>query len=353
MNPKVSIIVPVYNVEDYLERCLDSLINQTFRDIEVITINGGSTDKSLDILKIYENKDKRIKVIDKENFGVSYNRNLGISEARGEYIVFVDSDDWIELNMIENMYKHIDSVDIVMCTYIREFKNHSKEKRFNLPKISMYENQQVKSQLLRKLVGPLKEELSNPEYLDALGTVWAKMYRKDLLINNDIKFVDLNEIGSGEDTLFNIYAFNKANKVVLLNKPMYHYWRDNPKSITSRYISNFKEKRRTYFKYIKNFIKENNLDSNYEIALNNRICISVLGMELIECSKDNNESMFIKIRNIKDILEEGYMREAYKNLDLKNFKIHWRIFYLFNKKAMALPSYVMINGIEFLRKRIA
>ena len=135
-NIEVSIIVPVYNVEEYLERCLESIINQTFKNIEVIALNNGSTDNSLNILLKYAEKDKRIKVIDNYNLGVSEARNNGIREANGKYIVFVDSDDWLDKDMIEIIYSNIveNDCDLVMCTYVREFGNHSKEKVFNLPK---------------------------------------------------------------------------------------------------------------------------------------------------------------------------------------------------------------------------
>ena len=206
--------------------------------------------------------------------------------------------------------------------------------------------------MLRKLVGPIQKELANPEYLDALGTVWAKMYEASTLKDNNLKFVDLNEIGSGEDTLFNIYVFNEVNKAILLNKPMYHYWRENRNSITSKYITNFIEKRRNYFKYINDFIANNNLGHEYKLALNNRICTSVLGMGLLECSKSNKVSFIKKIKNIKVILSEDYIDEAYKTLELKNFAFHWRVFYFFNKYKLSLPSYLMINGIEVLRKAL-
>ena len=94
--------------------------------------------------------------------------------------------------------------------------------------------------------------------LDALGTVWGKLYRADIFKENKINFVDLKEIGSAEDTLFNIFTFNYLKKVMFLNKPMYHYWRDNPKSVTSQYNSKLKEQRKVFFKYISDFIKENN-----------------------------------------------------------------------------------------------
>ena len=351
---KVSEIVPIYNVEKYLKRCIESLINQTFEDIEIIALNNGSTDKSLDILNYYAYKDKRIRVINNKNIGVSKSRNIGIKEAKGEYIVFVDSDDWIDSNMIEILHKTIsdNNCDLVMCTYVREFANHSKEKVFNLPEINIYEGIQVKNELLRKLVGPIQKELANPEYLDALGTVWAKMYKTSILKEKNLRFIDLKEIGSGEDILFNIYVFNEVSKVILLNKPMYHYWRENDNSITSRYIPNFVEKRRKYFNYIKDFIKDNDLGNEYEIALNNRICTSVLGMGLLECSKSNEASFFCKIKNISAILKEDYIDSAYRSLELKNFTFYWRIFYFFNKYKLSLPSFLMINTIEFLRKAI-
>ena len=352
--PQVSIIVPVYNVENYIERCLNSLVNQTFKDIEIITINDGSTDKSLELLNKYAKEDIRVSVIDLGDEGVSYCRNLGIEKANGKYIMFVDSDDWIDSNMIEVMYKKAEEnkLDLVMCSYIREFKDHSKEKIFNLPEEIIYKEDKVKNELLRKLVGPVKEELSNPEMLDALGTVWGKLYRTDILKENKIKFVDLKEIGSAEDTLFNIFTFNYLSKVMFLNKPMYHYWRDNPKSVTSQYNPKLKEQRKVFFKYISDFIKENNFEQVFKEALNNRICTSVLGLGLIECSKNNKISRINKIKNIKKIINEEYIRNAYKNLELKYFSIHWRVFYFFIKNKMSFCSYLMLSIIEFLRAKI-
>ena len=352
--PQVSIIVPAYNVENYIERCLNSLVNQTFKDIEIITINDGSTDKSLELINKYVKEDIRVSVIDLGDEGVSYCRNLGIEKANGKYIMFVDSDDWIDSNMVEAMYKKAEEnkLDLVMCSYIREFKDHSKEKIFNLPEEIIYKEDKVKNELLRKLVGPVKEELSNPEMLDALGTVWGKLYRTDILKENKIKFVDLKEIGSAEDTLFNIFTFNYLKKVMFLNKPMYHYWRDNPKSVTSQYNSKLKEQRKVFFKYISDFIKENNFEQVFEEALNNRICTSVLGLGLIECSKNNKISRINKIKNIKKIINEEYIRNAYKNLELKYFSIHWRVFYFFIKNKMSFCSYLMLSIIEFLRAKI-
>ena len=122
MNPKISIIVPVYNVEQYLRQSLDSLVNQTYRNIEIITINDGSPDHCIDILREYEAKDSRVVVIDKKNEGVAAARNDAMKLARGDYFMFADGDDWIELNACERLISVMEEhkPDVVMFSYYRE-----------------------------------------------------------------------------------------------------------------------------------------------------------------------------------------------------------------------------------------
>ena len=160
---KVSIIVPVYNCENYLERCMNSLINQSLEDIEIIAVNDGSTDGSLDILRKYQQLDNRIKVIDKQNTGVSDSRNRGIETSDSKYIVFVDSDDWIELNMLKDMYIKAENTqsDVVICSYIREFGNHAKIKEINLKEDIIYEGIKLEN-LHRRIIGPIGEEFKQP-----------------------------------------------------------------------------------------------------------------------------------------------------------------------------------------------
>lgn len=127
MNDLISIIVPVYNVEKYLNKCIDSIINQTYKNIEIILVDDGSTDNSGKICDEYLLRDSRIKVIHKNNGGLSSARNEGINISSGEYIGFVDSDDWVEPNMYEEMYKKIlySNADIVDCGYWKEYENKS------------------------------------------------------------------------------------------------------------------------------------------------------------------------------------------------------------------------------------
>ena len=350
---KVSVIVPVYNCENYLERCMNSLINQSLEDIEIIAVNDGSTDGSLDILTRYQQLDNRIKIIDKENTGVSDSRNKGIEASAGKYIAFVDSDDWIELNMLEDMYIKAEDTnsEVVICSYMREFGNHSKIKIMNLDEDIIYEGDRLK-ELHRRIIGPLNEEFKEPESLDSLGSSCTKLYRSNIIKINKIKFVDLKEIGTAEDTLFNFELFNYIEKVVFINKPYYHYWKQNSKSVTSAYNKNLTNQWKNLFRYMDDIIKHYNLDENFSKALENRICVGVLALGLHVCKKNNNLTTINRFKNVKSILEDKIIKEAYENFDLSYFPIHWKIFYFFNKKRWSFLSYLMLSSIELLRTRV-
>ena len=172
--PMVSIIVPVYNVERYIRQCLDSLINQTYQNIEIICVNDGSADRSGEILNQYGKSDARISVFHVENAGVSSARNKALSYASGKYIMYVDSDDWIDVRTCEKaVFKAEEhAADLVMWPYVREFPDHSdpkaifsEEKTFHAAECR---------ELQRRMIGILGTELAHPENADALCTVYPQ-----------------------------------------------------------------------------------------------------------------------------------------------------------------------------------
>lgn len=353
MNPKVSIIVPIFNMEKYLERCLNSLKSQTLADIEIIAVNDGSSDHSLKILENYAKDDPRIIIINKENGGVSSARNKGILAARGQFIGFVDPDDWVDFRMYEELYNTAvkDTADIVMCTYIREFGTHSNEKKFNFPAKVTYKSEDVRTNILRRLVGPLGEELANPEYLDAWGTVWSKLYRSKLIKENQLQFIDLHVVGSNEDSLFNINASYFANSFVFINTPFYHYWRANLDSITSKHNPLLAEKFNKLYVTIEAFIQEKNLSKQYYLALNNRICINVLGLGLNIISDDNHVSMRMKIRSLHTLLNNDRVKTSMRQFPLKNCPLVWKAFFLSAKLRFSILIYFMLKAINWIRKK--
>lgn len=200
MNPKVSVIVPIYNVEKYLNKCVDSIINQSLRDIEIILVDDGSTDNSGEIADTYAQKDRRVKVIHKENGGQGSARNYGIEVAQGKYIGFVDSDDWIDLNMYEELYiaAEKENADIAVCNRKVFDENNNLRTIVNVSE-RIIEINKVNT------VDYVIERLFYPHTV----VVYNKIFKKSIIYNNNISFKEVKEVGS-EDTLFN-YEVNSTN----------------------------------------------------------------------------------------------------------------------------------------------
>lgn len=202
----ISVIVPVYNVDNYLRKCIDSLIVQTLKDIEIILVNDGSTDESIDICEEYKLKDNRIKVIHKENGGLSDARNKGIDIAKGKYISFVDSDDWITPQMLEKLYILASKyeADIVQGDYIKAYDEDIIVNNIS-ENIIKYNSEQI------------LDELYSGNYTKNI-VVWNKIYKRELF--NDIRFPK-GKLHEDEFTTYKI--LHKANLIIDSNIPIYYY----------------------------------------------------------------------------------------------------------------------------------
>ena len=211
MNILLSVIIPVYNLEKYIDKCLDSLLAQTYSNLEIIVVNDGSTDKSLTILNEYKKKDSRIQIIDKQNEGVSKARLDGMKRATGQYIGFVDGDDIVEKDMFEllmnNAIKY--NADISHCGYSMNFPNGHSDKYYGTGKIVIQNNKDGLKDLLEgKFIEP---GLCN------------KVYKKSL-IENFIENKDMDySIKNLEDLLVNYFLFKQSNLSIYEDKCKYHY----------------------------------------------------------------------------------------------------------------------------------
>lgn len=339
---KISIIIPCYNVEKYLPKCLDSIVNQTYKNLEIICINDGSTDNSLKILDGYKEKDDRIIVINQKNRGLSETRNAGIKKASGKYIMFVDSDDWIDLDTCERaILKAIKyKCDLVLWSYVREFGRINKPKMILGNENTVFNSNECK-ELHRRLFGLRGEELLNPENADSLVTAWGKLYKADLIKN--VEFVSTKEIGT-EDALFNCYAMDGISTAYYIAEPFYHYRKDN-NSLTSAYNEKLFVKWNNLFDIMKCYIHKNNLDKEYSEALNNRICLSIIGLGLNIVNADKKIN---KVKKIKKIISSPRYRQAYKQLTLRYFPLHWKVFFVFAKYNCSIGVYLMLLAIKKL-----
>ena len=210
--PKVSVIIPVYNVSAYLQECLESIINQTLKDIEIVCVNDGSTDNSLNILKEYAKKDKRIKIIDQKNGGIGNARNNGIRYAKAPYVLFVDSDDWLDLTCLEKLYDKISSTDSDICIYGLQEYDESKNKFvedayydtscYKIREHDICDFKEIKSFIFRRF------------------GAFVKMYKRDFFIQKNLFFPEKVLF---EDVLTHVKAITLAKKISFCDENLYFY----------------------------------------------------------------------------------------------------------------------------------
>lgn len=350
INPLISIIVPVYNVEHYLSDCLDSLVKQSYKNLEIICINDESPDNSHKILEEYSQTDSRIIVINQKNTGISGARNRGIKAATGDYIMFLDSDDWLELNTCEISLDTVQryNADVVFWSYVKEYPGHSIRKKIFSENTIEFSDSDVKEKLQRRFCGLYNEELKHPENADAIVPVWGKLYKAELIKKHNVSFVDLNLIGTSEDALFNFQLFNFVTKAVFLNKDLNHYRKYNPSSITTIYKPKLYKQWLHLFDLMDKIIIENNLNKTFTQALNNRVALSIIGLGLNEISRDTTH--LNKINTVKEIIISDKYKKAYKDLTLEYFPIHWKVFFFLAKCGNSIGLYLLLNIIKKIIK---
>lgn len=222
--PQVSIIVPVYNAEKYIGRCIESILAQSFTDYELICVDDGSTDRTGAICDEYVDVDRRIRVIHIKNHGVSFARNVGISTACGEYVLFVDADDWLEKERIKQMLPSEDE-DFVYAGYI------------NVAEDKVLGKIQYQGYLLD--IAELRRDFERQWAKAPLYFVWCSLYKREILENHMVSFDD--EISLGEDVLFNIAYLEKCKRIRISTNCGY-YHNNIHTSLVHRYVPNREEK---------------------------------------------------------------------------------------------------------------
>ena len=221
--PEVSVIVPVYNAEQYLEKCIDSILKQSFTDFELILVDDGSTDNSFELCAKYAHKDRRVRAVRIANSGVSRARNTGIAHAGGKYIMFCDSDDYVEPNWISKLYALSEGNDCMAIGgyTIYDIRNPDGAESYVFPKYTYCHKRDFFDVCLQIL----------------FYTVWNKMYSTRLIKENDLKFAE--DLSVGEDMLFNLDYLRVADDVMLLDKSCeYNYVLRKTESLNNKYYEN-------------------------------------------------------------------------------------------------------------------
>lgn len=291
MEIKISIIMPVYNAEKYLKMTIESVLNQSFLEFELIAIDDGSTDKSLDILKKYSKIDTRIVVIEQENSGVSKTRNKGINVAKGKYLSFLDADDLLDSNFLMELYEKSEryNTDIYITGYSIFYGAKPDE-------VAIYNNQLSDSD--RNLVPIHGQDLF--AYLRSIGlgvNIWNKLFKMTFIKKFNINFSETQTFD--EDMFFVWKCCLVANKIYLDNNCRYYYRLSNSSSIM-KYHENIYEQYREGFSNIKNFVKEHDVD-------------------LINIDNTINEVFISKVPILVFMLIRSPLRYSYKKKKLESY----------------------------------
>ena len=336
MQEKISIIIPVYKTEKYLKKCLDSILKQTYKNLEIILVDDGSPDSSGKICDEYAQKDKRIVVVHQKNFGVSYARNVGLNIATGEYVAFVDSDDWIDSNMYEVMLSQIkkNNFDIVRCSYLKEYESETQ-------KVDHFykENTEINLGEVRKNILKLLVTGKIHAYLPLL------LIRKAIILD-EMRFNSF--VSMREDLIWLIAVLAKAKNISILTDTMYHYYQNENSATNSKRNreKNIKDMIIVYEEIYKT-LEENKL---LDIYLNETLAFSIFFRISSEVS------VWIKETKDKALLlflqESESFKKIIKNVNSKDLSIINKIFiFLYNKeKTDLLFHYCLLR--EYVRKVI-
>lgn len=307
MLKKISIIMPVYNTGEYLHKCIQSILAQTLKEFELIIINDGSTDNSGEICDEYAKSDSRIKVIHKINEGVSVARNVGISVADGEYITFVDSDDWIEADMYSELYNYakVYNADIVMCDAITKYGDNRIDENDTITLID-------DTKLL------LKSDFTSEILCEMAGAAWRCIYKNSLLTENNIAFPV--GIPISEDRIFNIYAFGIAGSVYYIKKPYYNRF-IRPGSAVTGYRKNMIDcvinARSGIMKAIDDVWNGN---ENFKLQYEKQTVALTYASINNEFYKDSKSNIKEKYMNIKEICNNETVINSIKNTNSKDLR---------------------------------
>lgn len=344
-SPLVSLIIPVYNVEQYLNQCLDSVLNQTYSNLEIICINDGSPDKSLDILCDYAKRDNRLKIISIENKGLSGARNEGIRMCTGDYVMFLDSDDWIDENTIEVAIGRLleAQVDLVLWNYLKEYSNSSK------PVNVFIHNQVYEGSLFnilhQQLIGLTGKLLRNPAHCDSISTAWGKLYRTRIIKDNNIEFIDTKIIGT-EDLLFNAEYFNYCRSAIALTDRFNHYRKQNDDSLARKYKPHLYEQWTELQRRLAIVCK----DKNYLVqSLSNRTALSFIGLGINVILAPNSFNQKYKV--VRNILNSPRFKQAFACIDISQMPIHWMIFFVSARLQLTFLVLILLYVIFVITHR--
>ena len=340
--PKISIVMPVYSVEEFISSSINSVLQQTFVDWELIIVNDNSPDNCRQIIETHFLYDTRIKLINKSlNEGLSKARNTGLSHIKGEYIMFMDSDDWLEKDMLEQLYKNAvnTQADIIVCGYYQDFYKKSGELYTRVTVIPQ-QHLAVNCQNIISIIPILDKE-------KVFCYAWNKLYRADFLKQNGLLFQDIPMI---EDFVFNINLLPKAQVISILPTALYHYRKANSNALSSKYLDNLYSLVKMRYTLMESILIENNLST---MDLRGIICSMYIKEVFSVLEKDcyGKKGWYERYSHAKLIATDPISEKARKNCIASSYQM----FLLNNMFKLKYPIVYLLYGrlIYILKKYLS
>lgn len=347
IEPLISVIVPVYNVENYLSQCVDSLLKQTFANIEIILVDDGSTDKSPNICDMYSLKYDNIKVIHKKNGGLGSARNEGLKNANGIYVGFVDSDDYVSEKMYETLFLMIENykADCAFCEFTRFWDNDIEINNNSKNEIKLYSDNDILNEYLLNRIGLESYEKEDCSYG---ASVAVGLFKKSIILSNSISFVSERKIIS-EDMIFDIEFIPQCKRIVHTNEILYYY-RFNPNSLTTNYLPDRFEKNVSLYFEMDSRLETIYCNDIYKERLD-RYFLKITRIALIEeMNHVHINGWKNMIRNIDRITCNKKLEIILKTYPLKNLPIKQKLFFYALKHKNYLLILVFLKGYMVLEK---
>lgn len=295
MGKKVSIIMPVYNVEKYIKKSIISVLNQTYDNFELIVVIDGSNDNSANIAKEFLNIDTRVKVVYKKNGGLSDARNYGLKLSNGDYIMFLDSDDYINENLVKECvdFSEKNNLDVTICGFNADFVDNDESLKYRnkiVPKNNIYNRENF------------NEINIDDKFYNLIGYAWNKLYRASIIKENEVEFI--KGLSLIEDIEFNYVIFNNVDRIGFLDKPLYHYIQRNRISLVNSKYTNFYELKLRAAKLRVELLKDWNFDKVFIENEASKLYFSALKSALREACLSGPEKYNKKELNIKNIIKQ-------------------------------------------------
>ena len=340
----ISVVLPIYNVEKYLKRCLESVVNQTYKNLEIILVNDGSTDSCLQICEEYAKCDNRIKLINKKNSGLGMARNTGIDNANGEYICFFDSDDYIKLDTIGKLYRKIEKeMPEIICFGFNRVSTDGKITDKNIPnmKKNMFKNEEIVNEFLPELIS------ENPKTGKASGlnmSAWGAIYSMNLIKSNKWRFVSEREIIS-EDVYSLLDLYKNVKKVAILDEALYYYCENNT-SLTNVYRKDRYEKIEYCYKMCIKMCKE----IGYPNEIEKRMAYPYIGNTISALKQviSSNNNFKEKEKELKKIINSQTLQEVLKDTQGNKWNKSKKILFFCIRKKFIKLVYILI----FIKQRV-